>query len=153
MLVTIKCDRNTNQDAKEFVKIVWSILNHSRGWSQIIKFKKSGRDDKHVTIRLSKEETIRKKCGFRKLSCALGKSTIYLHLDNWLHGSKASGLSLTNYRKYLVNHEIGHILGLGHKKPVGTGKCPVMVQQTLGIGNQKPNVWPLMKELSAALRK
>ena len=40
----------------------------------------------------------------------------------------------------MVSHEMGHILGKGHKNCKGLGYyAPIMLQQTLGIGKCIPN--------------
>ena len=65
---------------------------------------------------------------------------MYLNADRWFHGAAASKLSLTDYRQYMVSHEIGHILGHDHKKcPCKNCPAPIMMQQTLGIGECKPS--------------
>ena len=60
---------------------------------------------------------------------------------------------MKNYRIYLINHEVGHILGMEHDKPIKNRKVPVMVQQTLSIGLANPNPWPLLKEQKKLLKK
>jgi len=68
---------------------------------------------------------------------------IYLNIDNWKslrepHHSawiKEYGRknALKKYRKYMVNHEFGHVLGAGHDDfvvPVSEGDCHLMEQQT-----------------------
>jgi hypothetical protein len=95
-----------------------------------------------ILITLSLPETIEKKCGLPKqLSCAeLGGRFIYLNSDRWFKGSKKSKLSLADYRHYMINHEMGHILGFEHTKCPCVGcKVPIMVQQTLGLQGCKPD--------------
>jgi len=93
-----------------------------------------------VHIRLSSEKTIKKECGFEGLSCAvLGGHNIYLNETNWTKGSKKSGLSLQDYRKYVLTHEMCHILGYLHETCSGPNeKVSIMVQQTLGTGGCNP---------------
>jgi ssRNA-specific RNase YbeY (16S rRNA maturation enzyme) len=93
-----------------------------------------------VHIRLSSEKTIKKECGFEGLSCAvLGGHNIYLNETNWTNGSKKSGLSLQDYRKYVLTHEMCHILGYLHETCSGPNeKVSIMVQQTLGTGGCDP---------------
>lgn len=51
------------------------------------------------------------------------------------------------YRTYLLLHECGHALGLGHTTTCGAGGlAPVMMQQTRGLRGCVPNVWPLPSE-------
>ncbi len=50
---------------------------------------------------------------------------------NWRDGVSQSGLNLTEYRKYLIIHEFGHLLGYDHQE-CSNGICPVMHQATRG---------------------
>jgi hypothetical protein len=94
-----------------------------------------------VLIRLSSPETIQKVCGDGSLSCAeMGGKRMYLNAHRWFHGASKSKLSLDNYRQYMVSHEIGHILGFDHEQCPCVGcPAPIMMQQTNGIGQCKPN--------------
>jgi hypothetical protein len=81
-------------------------------------------------------------CSFVGLSCYdQEKHRITLNLGRYLLGSKNSGLSLDNYRKYLCLHEQGHALGFGHldSQYFAGEPVPIMVQATIGIGNCNPN--------------
>lgn len=131
---------------EKFVAQVWQIVNDKRGWPIEFKEGKNG-----FTIILTDPEEIKKKCGFSGLSCALGKNTILIHRTNWNRGTPAH--TLKDYRTYVINHELGHLLGLNHQKPTGKGLCPVMVQQTISVGTQKSNVWPLKSERLAVFKK
>jgi hypothetical protein len=62
----------------------------------------------------------------------------------WLLGVDSYGSDLTNYRRYLANHEFGHALGKHHPDCPGPGRlAPVMMQQTKGRGGCRKNPWPL----------
>ena len=114
-------------------------LNDPDGWGY---FFEPVNEREDVLIRLSSPETIFKKCGLPdNLSCAeIGGRIVYLNAQRWFKGSKESKLSLDDYRHYMINHEIGHILGFDHKKCPCIGcKVPIMVQQTLGLQGCKPN--------------
>jgi hypothetical protein len=121
---------------------VTAYLNDPDGWSSKGYGFEPVSMNEDVLIRLSSPETIEEKCGLpSNLSCAeLNGKHMYLNAERWFHGSKASKLSLDNYRQYMVSHEIGHILGFEHQKcPCAGCKAPIMMQQTLGIGKCIPN--------------
>jgi len=76
--------------------------------------------------------------------------------ENWMRVPAAAPkeYSLAQYRTYLILHECGHALGLGHPRASvrnSHGPCPVMVQQTRGIGHLQPNIWPLDSERLSVL--
>jgi hypothetical protein len=128
---------------REYISICVSVyLNDPEGWAKQGYFFESVDQNEKVLIRLSEPSTIEKVCGFSKnLSCAeLGGRHMYLNADRWFHGASASKLTKEDYRQYMVSHEIGHILGHEHAKcPCAGCKAPIMMQQTLGIGECKPN--------------
>jgi len=117
-------------------------LNDPDGWAKHGYFFEPVNTREQVHIRLSSPETIKKICGLPDtLSCAeLGGRNMYLNAERWFHGAPASKLPLSQYRQYMISHEIGHILGHDHKKcPCKGCAAPIMMQQTLGIGDCKPN--------------
>lgn len=121
---------------------IGAYLNDPDGWSKHGYFFEPVDNRESVFIRLSSPSTIQKICGLPgNLSCAeLGGRHMYLNADRWFHGSRESKLSLEDYRQYMVSHEIGHILGHDHKKcPCKGCNAPIMMQQTKGIGECKPN--------------
>jgi hypothetical protein len=121
---------------------VGAYLNNPEGWSKYGYFFEPVECKEDVLIRLSSPKTIEKICGFsNNLSCAeLGGRLMYLNADRWFRGSKASKLSLQDYRQYMVSHEIGHILGHEHTTcPCKNCPAPIMMQQTLGLQGCAPN--------------
>jgi Protein of unknown function (DUF3152) len=122
---------------------IMAYLNSPDGWSQYgYTFEPVEKYRANVLIRLSMSKTIESICGNSPmLSCAvLGGKDMYLCAERWFYGSEKSGLDLENYRQYMVSHEMGHILGKDHSKCLGKGKpAPIMMQQTLGIGECIPN--------------
>jgi len=121
---------------------VVTYLNDPDGWSKKGYFFEPVSFNQDVTIHLSSQPTIDKECGLDgKLSCAeLGGKKVWLNSERWYHGATKSKLSLDNYRQYMVSHEIGHILGFDHTQcPCKNCPAPIMMQQTKGIGQCKPN--------------
>ena len=96
-------------------------------------------------IQVSTKAKIKDTCGFSDLSCAdLSRNVIYINKDRWRDGAKASGLDLFGYRQYVIQHEVGHLLGRDHSKCPCVG-CPrpIMVQATIANDQCTPNPWPL----------
>lgn len=64
------------------------------------------------------------------------KPTIYIDEVNWLYGVDESGLSVDDYRTYVIQHEFMHALGFDHQecneKTAPNGVCPIMYQSTRG---------------------
>ncbi len=77
-----------------------------------------------------------------RLSCQDGPRAV-LNARRWAFGAKTYGDDVARYRLYLVNHEVGHVLGFGHQKcPRAGARAPVMLQQTKGLQGCRPNSWP-----------
>lgn len=126
----------------QFEFYITVYLNDPDGWASKGYSFEPVSINEDVLIRISSPETIEKQCGVpANLSCAeLRGKHMYLNADRWYHGSKASKLSVPDYRQYMVSHEIGHILGFEHEQcPCRGCKAPIMMQQTLGIGKCNPN--------------
>jgi hypothetical protein len=143
MTYSFSADKNFNVTYHS--DLVDKILQDEEHWKPLhVKFvpfwsTKSRKPD--VYIHLSNERTIKSKCGFEGLSCAtVGGHEIYLNETNWTRGSVKSGLTLDAYRKYVLTHEMCHILGYLHESCSGKGnKVSIMQQQTLGHGECVPN--------------
>lgn len=133
-------DPDVTYDPKKFRDEIAIYLADPDGWSQWHTFVYAPTGPAKL-IRLCNPTTLKSEgCKDDKLSCAiLGGNMIWLNADRWFHGSAASKLPLERYRQYMVSHEMGHSLGHDHATCTGTGPAPVMMQQTLGIGNCSPN--------------
>jgi hypothetical protein len=65
----------------------------------------------------------------------------------WTSGAPAYD-DVRQYRIYLINHEVGHALGFGHRGCPGSGMpAPVMMQQTKGVGSCAAHPWPADSEM------
>jgi hypothetical protein len=75
-------------------------------------------------------------------SCRYGDRAV-INLARWATAVPDYEGDIATYRLYVVNHEVGHVLGNGHQACPGTGQiAPVMQQQTLGLDGCVKNAWP-----------
>jgi hypothetical protein len=75
-------------------------------------------------------------------SCRYGDRAV-INLARWATAVPDYQGDIATYRRYVVNHEVGHVLGHGHEPCPGTGqRAPVMQQQTLGLDGCEKNAWP-----------
>ncbi len=77
-----------------------------------------------------------------KVSCRNG-NVVAINAVRWVEGASSYGSDLSGYRHYVINHEVGHSLGLNHAAcPQPGADAPVMLQQTLGLQGCTKNPWP-----------
>jgi hypothetical protein len=75
-------------------------------------------------------------------SCRYGERAV-INLARWATAVPDYEGDVATYRLYVVNHEVGHVLGNGHEACPGAGEvAPVMQQQTLGLDGCTKNAWP-----------
>ncbi len=75
-------------------------------------------------------------------SCRYGDRAV-INLARWATAVPDYQGDIPTYRHYVVNHEVGHALGNGHRPCPGPGQpAPVMQQQTLGLEGCAKNAWP-----------
>src|SRR5699024_1021830 len=99
--------------------------------------------DFRISLTSSETATRSDTCGGEipfETSCYLSEteegSRVIISLSRWVRGALAFEGDMTTYRQYVVNHEVGHALGLGHVGCAEDGAlAPVMMQQTFGVKN------------------
>jgi Protein of unknown function (DUF3152) len=134
------------QEPTAFAQAVVATLNDDRSWSnggQRTFVHSDGAPD--VIIILATPETTNTLCRplrtLGRLSCSRGQRAI-LNARRWIEATPEF-TDLQLYRDYLVNHEVGHVLGQRHENCPGPGKlAPVMQQQTKRVAPCLPNAWP-----------
>ncbi len=128
-------EKGLDTAANEYAKHVSAILNSKEGWTQAdLNFLQveTGED---FTVFLAQPRSVDRLCRplttEGELSCAIsGKAVI--NAERWFRGAETwDGNNLPAYRQYLINHEVGHLLGLGHTQCPEKGMpAPIMLPQT-----------------------
>jgi hypothetical protein len=134
-------------DPATFARFVMATLNDPRGWGHgsRLSFARTT-SATALRVRLASPATSAAMCRplitHGRLSCRSGNAAV-LTMYRWVNGIPEYRHNLTGYRQYVVNHEVGHLLGHGHEMCPGAGRlAPVMMQQTKGLLGCRPNPWP-----------
>ncbi|MEU1604887.1 DUF3152 domain-containing protein [Micromonospora matsumotoense] len=132
----------------EFAAEVSATLTAPQGWTtggtlRLWRVGPGGPAD--FTVHLATPGTRDELCGDAAdgyTSCRNGDRVV-INVARWAKGVPRYGASLTAYRRYVVNHEVGHRLGHGHERCPGRGRpASVMQQQTLGLHGCTANASP-----------
>ncbi|WP_346012062.1 DUF3152 domain-containing protein [Streptomyces sp. SID3343] len=145
-------------DARYLARAVHETLNDPRSWGGgrgTIALERVSSGDSSFTVTLASTGTVNSWCakddldtGEQRVSCNVASTRrVMLNAWRWSAGSPTYGDDLANYRRMLVNHEVGHRLGHFHETCERSGAlAPVMMQQTLtlvtGAATCVANPWP-----------
>lgn len=162
--VHVCCAEGLEAFAATFAQTVRRVLCDRRGWRRAgLRFcfpvHDAGASGRGFRVELCTNAQVERECGALApvpMSCAFvdGRGRCLINLTRWMGGSAASGLALEEYRAYVINHEVGHLLGERHAPCAAAGApAPVMLQQTLGTRGCAPNPWPLREELERVARR
>lgn len=132
---------------------VQKTLNDPRGW---LGYRGTSfaavpsRAEADFVVYLASPPTVDRMCAplnvWREWSCEHGQDVV-LNSDRWFLMTPTYH-DLAAYRAYLVNHEVGHLLGRGHVPcPKRGARAPVMLQQSLSLQGCVRNSWPRAADL------
>ncbi|MFE3070347.1 DUF3152 domain-containing protein [Streptomyces sp. NPDC059247] len=153
----IDVEEGLGLDTELFASAVQKTLNDPRSWAGqgAMSFERISSGDPRFVITLASPGTTGAWCAKSGLdttvdnvSCdSASTDRVMINAFRWAQGSATFGpKAMYAYRQMLINHEVGHRLGHGHKDCATPGAlAPVMQQQTksLNIGGIKclPNPW------------
>lgn len=134
-------------DGAVFADAVLTTLNDPRGWGPTdgVTFARTDSEPDYRVV-LASPATTDRMCAPLDTrgvySCANTGSAV-LNFDRWVNASPDFDDDTETYRHYLVNHEVGHLLGKKHVDCPAEGElAPVMVQQSISTQGCLPNGWP-----------
>jgi hypothetical protein len=85
-------------------------------------------------------------------SCRVGRN-VYINDDRWRTATGTWPHGVPNYQQYVITHEVGHWLGLGHSNCPAPGRtAATMQQQSIGLQGCLSNMWPLIAERDRVAR-
>lgn len=138
----------------DFKNDVRNIINNS-GWNNKFNFKETIDNNYDIGIGLKSRDYMDKTNTFNeydddgnkiyfsrtwikvpshlKQSIKPNVKEIEIDENNWYNGVKRSNLTRDEYKKYIINHEVGHAIGYDHRPCKKREKCPIMYQMTKGL--------------------
>lgn len=144
---TVEVERTLPIDIEDAAATVEEILTSERGWQRTAdrSFQRVSTGSE-ARILIASPATTDSLCApldtGGKVSCRNGELVV-LNARRWAYATDSYRDDVASYRIYLVNHEVGHLLGNGHQECPGRGlPAPVMQQQTYGLDGCRRNVWP-----------
>lgn len=144
--VRVEVEAGLPVDGERFARLVMGILNSPQGWGHggALSFARTD-GDADIRVVLASPDKVDEMCAplttRGAYSCGrAGHAAI--NYTRWATGAPEFD-DLTLYRQYVINHEVGHLLGHQHTSCPGAGQlAPIMQQQSVRVSPCLPNGWP-----------
>lgn len=147
--VRVQVERDLALDPEAVAREAADVLQDNRSWTSRgeARFDFVGTGQAELTVKLLTPDTTDARClplrTLGEVSCQQGNA-VNLNALRWVEAVPDYQGDVAGYRKYLVNHEVGHFLGHSHAQcPQRGAVAPVMMQQTKGLLGCRANSWPL----------
>ncbi|MFG2330065.1 DUF3152 domain-containing protein [Streptomyces sp. NPDC048604] len=146
----VQVEDGVDISAREAAAEIQAILAHPRGWAahgrgrfQLVS------ENADFVIRIATPDTADRLClaqGLNthgELNCETTQGVV-VNLKRWMLGSPTFSGSPAEYRHLIINHEVGHEIGIRqHMGCPGAGRlAPVMMQQIKGLNGCRSNAYP-----------
>ena len=146
---SVEVEASTGQHPEDVARLIEAVLANPRSWAangdgRFQRVRPDRADERiYVATPATTDRLCRPFITGGRLSCNVRDTRVVFNLDRWLGGVSHWPGSIEDYRRYLINHELGHSLDFRHVPCPGRGElAPLMMQQTKSLGGCLPNPWP-----------
>jgi hypothetical protein len=144
--VRVEVEAGLDVNPQAFADFVMDTLNDPRSWGGDGSMSFARTDGAaHIRVVLASPTKVDQMCAplytHGDYSCG-HNGYAAINYTRWVQGTEEFP-DLTVYRHYVVNHEMGHLLGRQHVSCPGAGQlAPAMQQQSIRVAPCIPNAWP-----------
>ncbi|MFI1884511.1 DUF3152 domain-containing protein [Streptomyces jumonjinensis] len=145
----VKVEDGTGLDAGKTADEIDGILRDRRGWTRqgAASFQRVGSPPYDMVVQVVSPGTTDRLCGAwgldtgGEVNCANAPDLV-VNVRRWVELSEQYPDRAHDYHALIINHEVGHVLGYGHRGCAGPGRpASAMMQQIKGLKGCVANPW------------